>query len=140
MIVGLSVDNTLASTGFDGLLGAGFLSRYRAIFDYRHGQLILEPRANPNPDRFDRSGLFVIEDTTHPHRFTVDAVVPGSPAAAAGVGIGDEIVEIGGRQATALSLIDVRRVLTDPAVATVTLRLHRGGESLAVKWTPARLL
>jgi hypothetical protein len=128
LVVGVSVGGSLRGGGsFDALLGAGFLQRYRLIIDYSRRVMIFEPRAPAPPDRFDRSGAFVIAEGADYRRFVVQAVVPGSPAAQAGVAAGDVITAVDGHGARGLALWDVRAALSDPQAATARLTLSRGG-------------
>ncbi len=79
--------------GLDGMLGLSFLRHYRVTFDYPNRRMILEPgRAFAAPEGWDRSGLFLVDPDPSDRRLTVERVARGSPAAAVGVLLGDEII------------------------------------------------
>lgn len=128
-VVGLSIGGTIRQRAFDGLLGAEFLRRYHVTFDYRGRRMLLRPRrpALPTPG-FDMSGIFVTASGPSLRAFTVANVAPGSAAANGGIRAGDRIASIGGRDAGAMTLSDVRAALLGPVNARVALVLVRAGE------------
>lgn len=129
LIVGLSVRNTLKGGFYDALLGAQFLQRYRVIFDYSRRELILEPAPDARPDRFDRSGAFLIAGADDRRRISVHEVLPGSPAAEAGLRKDDRLVAVDGRPARSWSLADLRARLSGDRPVAVTL--SRDGKQIA---------
>src|SRR5215218_3004453 len=128
-VIGLSVAGTLRSRGYDGLLGAEFLRRFRVTFDYPRRRLILRPRvpAPPNLD-FDMSGMFIVAARSELRDFVVADVAPGSAAAAAGVAAGDHIVSVEGRDAGRMTLSAARSLLRGPDGRRIVLETRRGGE------------
>lgn len=64
-------------------------------------------------------------------RFFVERVVPQSPAAAGGLEVGDEIVAVDGKAASALSFEEFLARVRGPEGTAVTLTLRRGGRLLA---------
>jgi hypothetical protein len=127
LVTGLSVSGSLRGGYFDALLGAGFLRRYRVTFDYSRREIILEPNGPVAPDRFDRSGAFVTQDLKDPHRFTIHAIAPGSPAAEAGLSPGDRLLSLAGRPADDDSLSQVRAALAADDGQPVAIVIQRGG-------------
>jgi carboxyl-terminal processing protease len=71
-------------------------------------------------------GIGVVVDDSHQHTRIV-TVVPGSPAARAGIAIGDLLIEIDGVSTSTLSKSDVMQRLRGPAGARVALALKREG-------------
>ncbi|MEQ1867548.1 MAG: PDZ domain-containing protein, partial [Micropepsaceae bacterium] len=63
-------------------------------------------------DRFDRSGLWINRDSVG---YRIDGVVAGSPAAEAGLHVGDIVLEVDGAAAHSISLGDLRDRLRDGA-------------------------
>jgi C-terminal processing protease CtpA/Prc len=101
------------------------------IFNYAHGQLILEPRHPTVPAaEYDMSGMFIVSDQSDHHRFMVHEVLPNGPAAAAGVVVGDRIVSVDGQPATALTLGDLRNVLRSRPGRPVAITIERGDARL----------
>jgi hypothetical protein len=120
-----------ASSTFDGILGADILSRFRVCIDYGGERLLLESTpASSRPFRADASGLVfrLSDDGVTP--YSVAFVVEGSPAAGAGVQVGDGLVEVDHRPAEEFSLDSLKDVLASPGEAC--LRLRRDGEEIDV--------
>jgi S1-C subfamily serine protease len=93
------------------------LKRFTVTFDYAGGRVYFEPnRRSALADAYDRSGLWI---NASPTGYRVDGIVAGSPGAQAGIGIGDFIISVQGRPATALALAELRDLLRDSAPGTV---------------------
>lgn len=89
-----------------GNIGGGVLSRFTVTFDYARQLMYLEKnRLFDRPDTHDRSGLWI---NRAGDAFSVEDVVPGSPAAQAGVAVGDRITAVDGQAPAKLSLADTR--------------------------------
>jgi hypothetical protein len=105
-------------------IGGGILSRFNMVFDYSRGQLILEPNSRfAEPYRYDACGmeLRLAKDLKH---FRVHAVLPDSPAAAAGVRAEDMIIAINGRTSAKYDLTEVQDLFMDIG-ATYRLKIRR---------------
>jgi len=132
--VGLSVNGTLRSTWYDGLLGAAFLSRYHVIFDYARKRLILEPRTDaPAPTEFDMSGMFIVARAPAYREFDVREVAAGSPAHKAGIRADDVVITAEGREASTMNLDTLRGMLRDGDGRTVTVTLRRGDSTVVTR-------
>lgn len=83
-----------ASTDVDGNLGAGVFRRFRMVFDYSRDTVHLEPGADWDtaPFRRDRLGVSFERDGD---ALRVCFVAPGSPAAQAGVQVGEKFSALG---------------------------------------------
>jgi len=100
-----------------GNIGSGVLKRFTVTFDYAGRRIIFEPNARTaQADAYDRSGLWI---NAAEGGYRVDAVVAGSPAAQAGLSIGDLIVAVDGKPASTLPLADLRDLLRDSLPGTV---------------------
>jgi hypothetical protein len=85
-----------------GNIGQDVLSRFTVHIDYRRAAMTLAPRAvAAKPGNAD-PGLRAGRKPDQPDRFIVSAVVPGSPAAKAGIRIGDAILTVNGVTAARL--------------------------------------
>ena len=125
------------SAGRAGLIGPDVFSQFVLWFDYPHRRVIFERAATyGRHDTYDRSGMWLGQDGTD---FVVLDVLPGGPAATAGLAVGDHIVAIDGRATASLLLpstrlgmrtsapgttvtLNVRQRTGDPVVHTLTLR------------------
>ena len=120
---------SFASRSIAGNLGLRVLSRYRLTFDFRRNTVTFVPRANVDaPFTFDRTGIsFNQED---PAGFSVLSIVPGGPAAQAGLHSGDRIVALNGRSIAreGLGILDVRRYIIGTAAFTLTTQAQDGSQ------------
>jgi hypothetical protein len=94
-----------------GNVGAGVLSRFTVTLDYGRQQIMLEKNARfARQDPADRSGLWLhLGDRA----FDVVEVVPGTPAAEAGLLAGERILAVDGQSPPALTLPELRRRLRE---------------------------
>jgi predicted aspartyl protease len=137
-LIGYTVD----SGGFEnrddaGTVGAAVLSRYRLILDYPRQRIILEqgPSSAENVAE-DHSGMLVVSPGPEFDTLVIAQVIPGSPAAEAGLAAGDEITSMEGR--SDWTLPDVRLALDRPG--PINLVVRNDGESREVNLQRQRLL
>jgi hypothetical protein len=107
----------------DGNLGTGILSRFDVAVDYRNARLLLSPNdAFKAPFEYNMAGLALApgRDGT----LLVRTVVPGSPAAMAGIVAGDHIRDLDGRDTKDLTDAEVRDLFLR-AGASVSVRIER---------------
>lgn len=133
-LVALSQDTvgslTHASLGVN--LGGNVLRRFTVIIDYPGRRLILEPNQEfPEPFASDASGLVLEAQGTGFRTFLVRRVVPGSPAAEAGVHEGDVVAGIEGQDITRYALWQLQDALKQ-AGRICRLRLRREGRDVVV--------
>ena len=141
VVVGLSVGGTLASLSYDALLGVDFLARYEVTFDYPRRRMILRPRRDRlPPSEFDMSGIFVLAPDRAHRRIEVAEVRAGSPAAAAGLRVGDAIVGAAGVPAESLTVARLRQRLSAGDGDRVALAVERGGRRVEVTFRLRRAL
>ena len=111
-------------TWVDGSLGAPVLSRTRLILDYAHHEVIIEPvTAMDAPFSIDQSGLSFRADGRKLDTVVIDDVVVGSPAARAGIIVGDVIRSVNGRPVSGESMDWLAEMFTQPG-ATHSLRVE----------------
>jgi hypothetical protein len=116
-----------ASRVFDGILGADLLSLFTLCFDYGRSEMwIARDASAPAAPEYDASGLVLVTRAPLLDAFEVAHVVEGSPAAEAGVRVGDRLVSLDDRPAASHDLASLRAVLSRPG-GTVGLVLERGG-------------
>ena len=102
----------------DGIVGLSFIRLFNMSIDSRGRKLWIQPsRQKSPPNRYGRSGLWLDRDGA---RITVAAVGNGSPAAAAGIRVGDRIAGEWGQ---------VLRQISAPAGTSVTLKVERDGQA-----------
>jgi hypothetical protein len=129
-VVAFSTDlkeGLLASPAIGGLIGGEILERFTVTFDYSHHRMLLEPNGHfADAFRKNASGLSVLAHGADFRRFEVDGVDPGSPAASAGIHIGDIVTSLDGHPAADLNLDRIEDLLRQ-AGRTIRLTLDRDG-------------
>jgi len=146
MLPDLVVGATLDSKGFEnradaGTFGAGVLGRFTVVLDYARGRMILEPNgARPRAILDMLSGIWPTAAPPDYRKIEIAAVLAGSPAEAAGLRKGDEIVAFDGRPAAALGLEGVWASAGRREGESVRVRVRRGGELLEVALTLRHLV
>lgn len=122
----------------DGLVGGETLRRFRVTFDYAGKRMVLERGARfGDPSEFDMTGLVL--EPSGPDRRVVRAVIPDSPAAQAGVQIGDVIVAIDGKPVREMGGDGIMRGFRVND-AEVRLSIERGTATLEKKFRLRRLV
>lgn len=105
---------------FGGLIGNELLRRFRVFFDYRRGQLILEPAGDLRAEfPFDRSGLQLRAHPQSMETVVVSAIIPRSPAAGR-IQPGDVLVEIDDEPVN--DIYSARRKLEATGTRRITVR------------------
>jgi membrane-associated protease RseP (regulator of RpoE activity) len=94
--------------GWDGVLGAALLNRFRATFDYSRRQMILEPTEMLGVSfDYDLAGVTVVADGKG---FKVANVQSGTPGGNAGLQTGDVILAMDERPVAGMTLLQVRQL------------------------------
>lgn len=123
---------TGSSSNFDVLIGGEVAKRFTVTLDYPHKRLFLEPNRDfKKPFVGDVTGLRLQADDTLT-KYSVLWIVADSPAAEAGIHVGDRLVSIDGKPAERLRLWEVREALAKPN-RTYELVFDRGGDSVKVR-------
>jgi hypothetical protein len=119
-------EGLMAAKDYAGLFGAEFLRRFTVVFDNPGKRLYLTPNQSYGvAAEYDGSGLRIRAEDPDFHTFVVGRVLPGSPAADAGMKPGDVIEAIGGRAASQFTLTDLRSMLCAPGARCV-IAVRRG--------------
>jgi membrane-associated protease RseP (regulator of RpoE activity) len=128
-----------AGTEASANLGSGALRRFAVTFDYVDRRMYLVPGPTAgDPDRYDRSGLFLIRDGA---ALRVVSVAPGSAAAKAGLVVDDRVVAIDGAPVASRALPAWRALFIDRRVGTAfALTIERAGARRASSLVLAELL
>lgn len=127
-----------ATQGVAGNLGGRFLSRFTVVFDYKAQTVTFIPNQNVMaPFTSDMTGLSLNQDG--PDAFDVRGVIAGSPAAIAGIAVGDRITAFAGKNVSSgLGLGDLSPYLTRGSPFTLTFA--RAGVSKTATLKPRKLL
>jgi len=113
-------------------IGGEMLNRFTVVLDYPAQMLFLEPnRSFPDVFTADMSGLTLIAIPPAFHSFEVARVADKSPAADAGMQVGDIIQEADGNSLSGDTLDQLRGMLRETG-SSHTLTFLRSGKKLAV--------
>lgn len=114
-------------------MGGETLDRFTVILDYPAHLLIAEPnRSFPNIFIADMSGLTIVAIPPAFDKFEVAYVAKNSPAAAAGIAVGDMLEKLDGQAASDYTLDDLRAALRQDGTQH-TLSLSHNGKTMEVK-------
>jgi len=129
-----------ADSSSAGLIGGGFLRRFILTFDAPSQQIIFVPNIEfVDRDDIAMSGLTILARGSNFKTFEVAFVSPGSPAAQAGVHVGDVIEAVNGEPAADLSLEQVQNLFRQLGEKYKVL-LSRGGKTVNVALEMRRLI
>ncbi len=121
--------------GRNGLIGNAILNRFQMVIDYQGATLWLKPTKHYQSEFvYDRSGLSIIASGIRLNRFSVLNVLPGSPAAEAGIHAGDRIMRIGWLSANLRTLEDLQRMLQKKAGKEVKVVIKRDGKVMTKRF------
>ena len=117
----------------DGLIGAEILRRFTVTLDSAHRRLLLAPNATLHaPFEVETSGAGFKAADLKFDRVLVRYVLPNSPAAEAGLQVGDEIV-------SARTVGALRPLFAEPG-KRIALRVRRGGREFEAVIVTRRLV
>ncbi len=125
----------------NGTFGGGMMSRFHIVFDYIHNKIYIKKgHGFRKPFEFNLSGLIVQAKGVYLREFEIDNVRKGSAAEAAGLKVGDEIIEINGVRAMKLNLDQIVAKLNDRANKKVKLVILRNGQPMNIHFRLYRLI
>jgi hypothetical protein len=112
-----------------GNLGVQVLYRFRTVIDVPNRRLLLTPNEfYDRPFAFDQAGMALLPGDPGAAAITVADVVDDSPAAQAGVRIGDEILSIEGRPVSTIAPEEVQSLFEGPSGRLLRVTFRRGEE------------
>jgi|GEM_PF-5068946 len=121
-------------------LGSGVMKQFTLWVDYPHARLYLRKNARfGTPTSYDASGLSLEAPDDAFQRAVVKTVLPGSPAATAGIAADDELIAIDGEPVAKLGLEAVRARLS-VADRRLRVELARGRQRRTVELATRRLI
>ena len=124
-----------------GNIGQRILRRFHVIFDVPGGRLILEPGATlADPFVFDTTGLAFAPWSPGSEELEIAEVIPGSPAAEAGIRAGDVLLSIDGRDVAVIDAREVETKLWGPPGGHVEVAVRQNGKRQQHRLTRRALL
>ena len=140
-LVALSRDKmgSLSNEAISVNLGGNILPRFKVVIDYARRTVGLTPNRHfSEPFRSDASGLLLSADGKDFHNFTVDSVIPASPAERL-LEPGDVILAADGRPAKDFALWELEELLKASG-REISLSVRRGDETFVRKLVLRSLL
>lgn len=125
----------------NGTLGSGSLGRFRVTFDYTNQRMILQ-KGNKfrQPFEYNMSGLAFRAIGSGFYLFEVSEVIPGSPAAEAGVKSGDVLVSINGKATFGMKLGDINQLLSQKQGSGINMMVLREGKRMDFRFKLRKLI
>ena len=122
---------TDSTTGYDeAMIGMGLLSGFNLVFDYPGHRMFLEPsRTYSDPFEYNMSGMWL--RPAEGGHWEIERVLDGSPAAEAGLRVGDKITRINGDPAAEYGFWDLHPMMRQPG-DTLELEISRGDKATQV--------
>jgi hypothetical protein len=129
-------DQTGARPGWDGILGAALLNRFRVTFDYSRRQMILEPTEMLGVSfDYDLAGVTVVADGKE---FKVGTVQSGTPGGDSGLVAGDVILAMDDQPVAGMTLLKVRQMFRQDGERH-TVEIQRGRDRFLVQLPTMRI-
>ncbi|HEY2860490.1 MAG TPA: aspartyl protease family protein [Terracidiphilus sp.] len=123
-------DGSLAMESIGVNLGGNLLRRFTVTIDYPGGTVVLEPNSHfADPFPADASGLVLSAEGDDFRTFVVRGIVAGSPAAGAGMKVGDIVTAIDGEPVKQFALWEVQDLLKNSG-HSVKLSVRRSSRFL----------
>lgn len=114
-------------------VGGNILQRFTLVIDYFRKTVELTPNRHfSEPFMSDASGLLLSADANDFHKFSIDSVIPNSPAADAQLEPGDVILAANGKPASRYALWELEEELKQSG-AEVLLSVRRGDKEIEKK-------
>lgn len=122
----------LASGDYSGIIGGELLRRFRVIVDNSNGRLILESNVHlTESDEFDMSGITFSFEPPDFKILKVDGVMRNSPAAEAGLTVGDIVTAIDSKPVSKYNSDQLRKMFKKNG-RMCSLVIKRGSKVLRI--------
>ncbi len=129
-----------ADPSFNGLLGSDFLRQFVVTLDLANDTMYLskDHRYQTDVNRFSTIGIQFVKDSLG--TFTIVAVWIPSPAATAGIEVGDQIVAVNGLNTAPMDLGGLSRQIHGKSGQEVRLVIRSSGQERAISLAISDLL
>ena len=125
----------------NGTVGSGLLSRFYVTYDYLNSKLYLKKNKKYRVGfEYNMSGIDLEASGPNFSSFIISYVRKDSPAEAAGVMVGDQIIMINGLASKNLRMGDIFNILSSKPGKNIKLKLRRNNQEFVVKFELERLI
>jgi len=129
-----SIASVVINSDRDGTIGSQILKRFNYFIDYKKRQFHVKPNENfKNKYKFNIAGVEVTQILATVNQSEVWKVWDNSPAAAAGLKVGDQIIEVNGQKAFQLNVNELRAIFETPSKLPLVLIVLRDGKEVIIK-------
>ncbi|MFK8165289.1 MAG: aspartyl protease family protein [Lewinella sp.] len=126
----------------EGIMGNRILQRFNVAIDYTGKRVFFRPEGRKWKQKFnfDRSGLSLIAGGPNLRTYTVASIVPDSPAARAGMKIGDRLAAVNNTSVGFLTLSGIIKRLEGKPGKKIKIRYERDGDYTLVEFKLKELI
>ena len=129
-----SIAEIVVNSDRDGTIGSQILSRFNYFIDYGQKQFHFKPNSNfKDKYKYNIAGIEVTQIIPSVPQSEIWKVWDNSPAAAAGLKIGDQIIEIDGQRAFQFSVNELKMFFETPLKRPLEVVVMRDGKEIRVK-------
>ncbi|HET7733762.1 MAG TPA: PDZ domain-containing protein [Paludibacter sp.] len=118
----------------DGTIGSQILSRFNYIIDYGQKRFYFKPNANfRNKFSYNIAGIEVTQIFPFLPQTEVWKVWEESPAAKAGVLVGDQVLEVNGKKSFELNINEIKNIFQTPSKFPLKIMLFRDNKEISLE-------
>lgn len=129
-----TISDIISSSDRDGTLGSQLLNRFNLFIDIPHKQFYFKPNANfKKRSTYNIAGIEVTQIIPFVPQVEVWHIWENSPAAIAGVKIGDQIIEVNGQKAFQLNIDEIKGIFESPSRTPLNLVIQRDGKEITIE-------
>ncbi len=138
----LSFGMKLKGNERQGNVGCELLRRFKVTFNYSENYIVLKPTANGLKETFehDMSGVEVKANKDDLRKYYIENVVINSPAWAAGLQEGDELLFVNNQPAPTMSISEIYILLQKGEGREITMLVRRESIAIFVKFKLKRMI
>lgn len=112
-----------------GIIGNQILDKFKVILDYQNEKIHLKPGKKFDKIlSYDKSGMLVVSGGKDLQKYYVAFVIPGTPAALAGIQENDRITKLNGYPSSFISLRKINNMLQGESGKRIKVTVRRDGK------------
>jgi hypothetical protein len=129
-----SIADIVGNSDRDGTIGSQILSRFNYIIDYRQKSFYFKPNGNFNTKfSYNIAGIEITQIYPFLPQTEVWKVWEESPAAKAGVLVGDQVLEVNGKNSFELNINEIKNIFQTPSKFTLKIKLFRDNKEISLE-------
>jgi len=129
-----SIADIVGNSNRDGTIGSQILRRFNYIIDFQQKQFYFKPNGFFK-DRFtyNVAGIEITQMFSFLPQTEVWRVWEQSPAAKAGVKVGDQILEVNGKKSFELNINEIKAIFQTPSKYPMRIRVYRENQEISLE-------